>query len=81
VAPLAGMTAGAINSWRSRASGLNVGVDVQRVATLLIEAAARAELLADNSRDVFEAGRHIAPDGLGELKGLLESALNAPSAA
>ncbi|ALG59497.1 hypothetical protein VM77_04795 [Citromicrobium sp. JL31] len=76
-APLAGMTAGAIELWRRRASDLNLGVDVERVAALLLEAAARAELLADNSRDVFEASRHIAPDGLAALRDLLEDALKA----
>ena len=77
-APLAGMTASAIESWRRRASDLYIEMDVERVAKLLLEAAARAELLADNSRDVFEADRQVAPDGLGGLKVLLTSALNVP---
>jgi hypothetical protein len=75
LAPLAGMTAGAIESWRRRASDLDLGVDVEYVATLLLEGAARAELLADNSRDVFEAGRQVVPDGLGSLRDLLREAL------
>lgn len=78
VAPLAGMTAGAIASWRGRASAHDLGVDVERVTALLLEAAVRAELLADNSRDVFEAGRHIAPDGLSEIKKMLDAVLGMP---
>lgn len=81
VAPLAGMTAGVIESWRNRAANKDLGVDVERVAALLLEAAARAELLADNSREVFEAERHVAPDGLGEIKRTLDALLEAPSAA
>jgi hypothetical protein len=79
VAPLAGMTAGAIESWRNRAADRDLGVDVERVAALLLEAAARAELLADNSRDVFEANRHVAPDGVGEIKKTLDALLETPS--
>ena len=75
LAPLAGMTASAIESWRGRASNLNLDVDVNHVAALLLEAAARAELLADNSRDVFEGGRNIAPDGMDALKELIAKAL------
>ena len=79
--PLAGMTAGAIESWRRRASNLDLGVDVERVAALLLEAAARAELLADNSRDVFEAARHVVPDGLAALRDLLDDALKVANSA
>ncbi len=79
VAPLAGMTAGAIASWRSRASDHDLGVDVERITALLLEAAVRAELLADNSRDVFESGRHIAPDGLEEIKKTLDAILGVPA--
>ena len=75
LAPLAGMTSSAIESWRARASNANLDVDVERVATLLLEAAARAELLADNSRDVFAAGRNIGPDGMIALKELIKEAL------
>lgn len=76
VVPLAGMTAAAIESWRQRAADKDLGVDVEQVAAVLREAAARAELLADNSRDVFEADRRISPDGLNEMKLVLESLLN-----
>jgi len=79
--PLAGMTENAIESWRRRASELNLGMDVERIAKLLLEAAARAELLADNSRDVFEAERHVAPDGLGNLRKLLTDELGVADAA
>ncbi|WP_137752902.1 hypothetical protein [Sphingopyxis sp. L1A2A] len=78
VVPLAGMTAAAIESWRQRAAGVDLGVDVERVAALLLEAAARAELLADNSRDVFEADIRIAPDALSEIRVSLEMILGNP---
>lgn len=75
------MTARAIESWRNRAANEDLGVDVERVAVLLLEAAARAKLLPDNSRDVFEAERHVAPNVLNEIKKILGALLEAPSAA
>jgi hypothetical protein len=75
-APLAGMTADAIASWERRAGIVNSGADVARVAALLREAATRAEILADNSRDVFEGGRRTGPDGLAAIRRLLENALS-----
>ena len=80
-APLAGMTSAAIESWRRRASNSSFGVDVERVTALLLEAAARAELLADNSRDVFEAGRNVAPDGMTILKNVLIEVLSSKNVA
>lgn len=74
-APLAGMTAGAIDSWERRAAELGSGIDVERVAALLREAATRAELLADNSRDVFELDRRTGPDGLLAIRDMLEAVL------
>ena len=74
-APLAGMTADAIASWERRAASLGSTVDVARAATLLREAATRAEILADNSRDVFEADRRTAPAGLAAVRRLLEDVL------
>lgn len=75
VAPLAGMTAGAIDSWERRAEVLSSGVDVARAASVLREAASRAELLADRSRDVFDSDRHIGPDGLETLRRMLDDIL------
>lgn len=74
-APLAGMTGDAIESWEHRAGLLSTEVDVAGVARVLVEASRRAELLADNSRDVFEKGRLVAADGLGTLKHILEGLL------
>lgn len=74
-APLAGMTADAISSWETRAGLLKSSVNVTLTAALLREAATRAEILADNSRDVFEAGRRTGPDGLATIRRLLEDAL------
>jgi hypothetical protein len=74
-APLAGMTGDAIASWERRAGSLGSSVDVVLAAALLREAAKRAEILADNSRDVFEAGRKTGPDGLTAIRRLLEDAL------
>lgn len=75
VAPLAGMTGAAIESWGNRASGHFEAIAVRQIVSILIEAARRAELLADNSRDVFTADRRIGPDGLSDLRNLLEKAL------
>lgn len=74
-APLAGMTADAIASWEKRANLLDSGLNVTQVAALLREAATRAEILADNSRDVFDAGRRTGPDGLAAIRRLLEDTL------
>ena len=74
-APLAGMTEAAIFSWEKRAAELVGEIDVPRVAELLREAARRAELLADNSRDVFTADRRVGPDGRATLRRMLEEAL------
>lgn len=76
IVPLAGMTGVAIESWRRRATEQALGVNVERIAGLLLEAASRAELLADNSRDVFEEGRNTSPDGLGSIKKMLEEILD-----
>ncbi|WP_294338912.1 hypothetical protein [uncultured Sphingomonas sp.] len=75
LAPLAGMTGAAINSWALRAAASPGGVDVARVAVLLREAAARAELLADNSRDVFAPAGRTSPDGLAALRAMLDDEL------
>lgn len=75
VAPLAGMTSEAIESWRFRAAGAGVDLDIEGAAALLREASARAELLADNSRDVFEADRRTGPDGISDLRRMLEELL------
>lgn len=74
---LAGMTGAAIDSWAVRAAGCPRGVDVTRVAALLREAAARAELLADNSRDVFAPACRTGPDGLAALRAILDDELRA----
>ncbi len=73
--PLAGMTREAIESWATRARPSSIGPDVQQIARILIEASTRAELLADNSRDVFEADQRPSPDSLEELRRLLDVAL------
>lgn len=76
-APLAGMTGAAIESWQFRAASVQNGVNVGLVAALLREAAVRAELLADNSRDVFVAAERIGPDSLSGIRAMLEVELNA----
>ena len=75
VAPLAGMTAAAIRCWEARIGTREVRQDVGAIAAVLYEAAARAELLADNSKDVFERRERGTPNGLSELKELLFEAL------
>jgi hypothetical protein len=74
-APLAGMTRDAIESWRRRADGVQPQATVNEVAQVLLEASARAELLADNSKDVFEPDRRPRPDSLVELRTLLDEIL------
>src|SRR4051812_2613910 len=71
-APLAGLTGAAIDSWERRAGELGDPIGVAKVAGLLREAARRAELLSDNSRDVFEAGRRVGPDGLSAISRLID---------
>ena len=74
--PLAGMTRGAIDSWCSRAQQRGLGNGgIQQVARILIEVSMRADLLADNSKDVFEPDQRPAPSSLSELCVLLDRAL------
>lgn len=74
--PLAGMTLGAIESWRQRAKIKLSIIDIDRIANLLLEASARAELLADNSKEVFEPAHRAAPDSLNELRIMLDCTLS-----
>jgi hypothetical protein len=74
-APLAGMTGAAIESWKSRASNVQNSAIVDQIASILLEASRRAELLADNSRDVFVEERRIGADSLSDLRKILDDAL------
>jgi hypothetical protein len=74
-APLAGMTRDAIEAWRRLAVLAQSTEKVSAVAQLLLEASARAELLADNSKDVFEPDHRPRPDSLTELRALLDQIL------
>ena len=56
-APLAGMTADAISSWSARARAVAPADLVEKVVSILMEASERAELLADDSKDVFVLDR------------------------
>jgi hypothetical protein len=76
-APLAGMTNAAITSWEVRASAAPNNVNVVRLAAPLREAAARAELLTDNSRDVFAPAGRTGPDSLAALRAMLDNELRA----
>lgn len=73
--PLAGMTTDAIESWRQRAKARWPVADIDRIARLLLEASSRADLLADNSKEVFEPEHRPPPDSLNELRTLLDRAL------
>ena len=73
--PLAGMTWVAIESWRQRAKAEFPVAEIDRVADLLLEASTRAELLADNSKEVFEPEHRPPPDSLGELRIMLDRVL------
>jgi hypothetical protein len=74
--PLAGMTAAAIQSWAIRARVHTPSIKVERIERILMEASTRAELLADNSRDVFEPDHRPKPESTTQLHALLEEALN-----
>jgi hypothetical protein len=76
--PLAGMTRDAIDSWERRATVRFPASDIRGIAQILIEASTHAELLADNSKDVFEIVRRPKPDSLRELHELLDIALAEP---
>jgi hypothetical protein len=78
--PLAGMTRGAIDSWRVRAQSEWPDLEIDKIARILIEASVQAELLADNSKDVFEPDRRPPTDSLNELGSLLDQALRAAQA-
>jgi hypothetical protein len=73
--PLAGMTGDAIESWRTRAKAGWPAAGIDRITRLLLEASLRAELLADNSKEVFEPEHRPPPDSLHELHVLLDRAL------
>jgi hypothetical protein len=75
-APLAGMTRGAIDSWAARAAQQVDVAWVSDIAGLLIEVSTRADLMADNSKDVFEPSHRPPPDSLDELRSMLQSALS-----
>lgn len=64
------MTADAIDQWRRRASAISNGDKVQNVARLLFEASSRADLMADDSKDVFEPDRREL-NSLAEVHDLL----------
>ena len=69
-APLAGLTAQAIESWRVRAAAF-IGADaISGIAEILVEAARRGRLLVDDSREVFEPALR-APSGMDSLHDLL----------
>lgn len=74
-APLAGMTIDAIESWKVRAGTKAECVVVAQIARLLSEASARAELMADNSKEVFEPDQRPQADSLRELRDLLDAKL------
>jgi hypothetical protein len=80
-AALAGMTRDAIESWQRRAGHFLSVAKVEIIAALLLEASARAALLADNSRDVFEPDERSTDESLHEVRRLLEEALSAGCAA
>lgn len=73
--PLAGMTLDAIESWRQRAKAASPSVDIDRISRLLLAASSRAELLADNSKEVFEPDHRPPPDSLNELRIALDLAI------
>jgi hypothetical protein len=72
---LSGMTQAAIQAWENRARNTyDVGI-VSKIAGLLLEASARGELLADNSRDVFQPDQRVSLDSLEEVAEILDDVL------
>jgi hypothetical protein len=69
------MTGDAIVSWQARAKLSHSDTDVDAISQILFEASRRAELLADNSKDVFEPDSRPRTDSLVELRVLLDGAL------
>ena len=76
IAPLAGMTRDAVDSWASRAGAKTSIAEVRKIADLLIEVSTRADLLADNSKDVFDPQWRPRPDSLTELREILQLTLS-----
>lgn len=78
-APLAGMTEAAIFSWQERCAQSLPSLDAKQITKILREAALRAELLADRSKDVFAGEKATRPNGLEVLRVQLEGLLAANS--
>ena len=74
-APLTGMTIGAIESWKMRAGTKTDSGFVAEISKVLIEASVRAELMVDNSKEVFEPDHRPPSDSLQELLDLLDTSL------
>jgi len=75
-AQLAGMTGKAIADWVSRAVRVFPNFDVEEISKVLLAASARAEVLADDSRDTFEP-ESARPSGLEDLGRMLDEKLAA----
>lgn len=73
--PLAGMTRDTIEAWRKKASRSYAAPEISALSDLLLEASARANLLADNSKDVFEPEERPNPDSIALLADLLRQRL------
>lgn len=72
---MAGMTRAAIESWRERAAAAFAVDRVNKIAALLIEASTRAELLVDDSREVFEESVRPNVSSIDDIKQQLLKAL------
>lgn len=67
VVPLGGMTGSAIETWQKGPWPSDLREVIDLISAVLREASLRAELLADNSKEVFERGKLIPRDGLDEV--------------
>lgn len=75
--PLAGMTKEAIASWHTKISASTDAALIEPVVRILNEISARAALLVDNSRDVFEQpNASLSVESITELSSLLEGSLD-----
>jgi len=69
------MTLQAIEAWRREAESKLHCPRIPSIASILLEASSRANLLADDSRDAFEGAELASLGSLEQLRAMLLAAL------